>query len=156
MWLEPSLRFYRDSCPNVNWARFITLLCATHMSVWLTRELRLPHHAYVDFYAEFGERVRRAREGRFTQTELARRVGLSRGSIANIEVGRQRVPLHMLAVLARELDVDPATLMPTGGAGADVVVPEDRLERLHPDDAKDVVKVVRRAREERGGYSGQG
>jgi len=41
-------------------------------------------------------------------------------------------------------------------AGADVVVPEDRLERLHPDDAKDVVKVVRRAREERGGYSGQG
>lgn len=57
---------------------------------------------------------------------------------------------------ARALDVDPATLMPTGGAGADVVVPEDRLERLHPDDAKDVVKVVRRAREERGGYSGQG
>jgi len=68
-------------------------------------------------------------------------------SLGELTVERAR-PAHSTSTQPRSC--------PTGGAGADVVVPEDRLERLHPDDAKDVVKLVRRAREERGGYSGQG
>ena len=108
------------------------------------------------FYAQFGERVRRAREGKFTQTELAHQVGMSRGSIANIEVGRQRIPLHMLVVLARELEVDPSSLLPSAEAGLEVLVPADRLQRLRPVDRDALIRVVRRAREQRGGDRGQG
>lgn len=106
------------------------------------------------FYREFGERVRRARGERFSQAELARRIGMSRGSVANIEVGRQRIPLHVLTVLARELDVDPSSLLPVGNTDPNDVVPADRLRRLLPEDQNALQKVVRRAREERGVYGG--
>jgi transcriptional regulator with XRE-family HTH domain len=108
------------------------------------------------FYREFGERVRRARGERFSQAALARRIGMSRGSIANIEVGRQRIPLHLLTVLARELGVEPGSLLPVGGPSSTDVVPADRLQSLLPRDRTALQKVVRRAREERGAYDGQG
>jgi transcriptional regulator with XRE-family HTH domain len=108
------------------------------------------------FYREFGERVRRARGERFSQAELARRIGMSRGSIANIEVGRQRVPLHMVIVLARELGVDPVSLLPTDTTGDADVVPADRLQRLRPEERAAIEKVVRRARVEREVIDGQG
>jgi len=74
---------------------------------------------------------------------------MSRGSIANIEAGRQRVPLHMLLVLARELAVKPSDLLPSELSGPGDVVPPDRLRRIHELDASAVQKIVRRAREER-------
>lgn len=101
------------------------------------------------FYRAFGERVRRTREGRLSQAQLARQMHLSRGSIANIEAGRQRIPLHVLLVLARELGVEPEDLMPRELSGPDDVVPPDRLRRLHALDRDDVERVVRRARLER-------
>jgi transcriptional regulator with XRE-family HTH domain len=106
------------------------------------------------FYREFGERVRRARGERFSQAELARRIGMSRGSIANIEAGNQRVPLHVLTVLARELSVEPVSLLPLGDTDPNDVVPADRLRRLLPEDQTTLQKVVRRAREQREAYGG--
>jgi transcriptional regulator with XRE-family HTH domain len=103
----------------------------------------------VTFYREFGERLRRGREGRLSQSQLADRVGLSRASIANIERGRQRVPLHMLRVFARELGVDPIELLPAGPAGEEEPVPLHRLADLHPSDADVIVRIVRRAKRER-------
>ena len=108
------------------------------------------------FYEEFGARVRAARGTRLSQTMLARQVGMSRGSIANIETGRQHVPLHMLLVLARELGVDAVSLLPTELAPAGAVVPPDRLEHLHSLDVSALEKVVRRAREERSAPDGKG
>src|SRR6188768_2788041 len=102
--------------------------------------------AMESFYREFGARVRRARGDRLSQADLARRVGMSRGSIANIELGRQRIPLHLLLVLARELDLEPASLLPDDVAGETEVVPPDRLQRLRPEDRAALEKVVRRAR----------
>lgn len=107
------------------------------------------------FYADFGARVRAARGTRLSQTELARQVGMSRGSIANIETGRQHVPLHMILVFARELGVDPVTLLPTDLSPADAVVPADRTEHLHSLDVSSLERVVRRAREERRAPDGQ-
>ena len=101
------------------------------------------------FYEEFGARVRAARGDRLSQAQLARQVGMSRGSIANIETGRQHVPLHMILVLARELGVDPRSLLPSELAPGGAVVPPDRLEHLHSLDVSALEKVVRRAREER-------
>lgn len=66
-----------------------------------------------DFYEEFGRRVRSAREAAgLSQEELASRVGLSRGSIANIERGAQRVVLHLAIELAAAVGVDPIRLIP--------------------------------------------
>jgi transcriptional regulator with XRE-family HTH domain len=107
------------------------------------------------FYEEFGARVRAARGQRLSQTQLARQVGLSRGSIANIETGRQHVPLHMLLVLARELDVDPTSLLPMTLGTPDALVPPDRLEHLHSNDVSSLERVVRRAQLERRATDGQ-
>jgi transcriptional regulator with XRE-family HTH domain len=79
---------------------------------------------------------------------------MSRGSIANIEAGRQRIPIHMLVVLARELDVPPADLIPDLAADPEGLVPPDRLEKLHQLDVTAVQKIVRRAREDQQGQDG--
>lgn len=110
---------------------------------------RIDHADVVTFYREFGERLRREREGHLSQSQLADRVGLSRASIANIERGRQRVPLHMLRVFARELGVDPISLLPAAPIDEDEPVPLHRIADLYPADADVIVRVVRRAKRER-------
>lgn len=64
-------------------------------------------------YEEFGFRVREARsvEG-VSQGELARRVGLSRTSVTNIERGRQHVSLRQFLEIAAALNCAPETLLP--------------------------------------------
>lgn len=65
------------------------------------------------FYKEFGKLLKDMRiTAELTQSELAERVGLSRTSVTNIEVGRQKIPLHLLYELASSLGVEPAALLP--------------------------------------------
>lgn len=62
-------------------------------------------------YVSFGEVVKSRRlERGWTQTDLATRVGLSRTSVTNIEIGRQRVLLSDLFDFARAFDVSPRSL----------------------------------------------
>jgi transcriptional regulator with XRE-family HTH domain len=63
------------------------------------------------FYADVGRRIRdqRVKTGA-TQAQLAVRVGMTRSSIANVEAGRQRAPLHVVAILAAVLEVEPTEL----------------------------------------------
>src|SRR5262245_33212336 len=64
-------------------------------------------------YAEFGKLVRQHRKRlSMNQETLGDEIGLSRASIANIETGRQHIPLHHLYRLARVLKVDPHALLP--------------------------------------------
>ena len=59
-----------------------------------------------------GTRIREARQRRkLSQTELARRVGLHRVSLANIERGTRTPSLETLFKLARALKVAPARLL---------------------------------------------
>ena len=53
------------------------------------------------------------REVGLSQTELATRCGLARGSIVNIESGKQRATLHTLSDIADALDVDMHSLLPS-------------------------------------------
>jgi transcriptional regulator with XRE-family HTH domain len=75
------------------------------------------------FDREVGLRLQRARRERgITQEELARRIGLPRASYANIESGRQRVPLDVIwraaIVLERPMAaLAPEPLVPPGGPG---------------------------------------
>lgn len=62
-------------------------------------------------YVAFGELVKTKRlERGWTQTDLAEKVGLSRTSVTNIEIGRQRVLLSDLFEFARAFGVSPRSL----------------------------------------------
>lgn len=66
-----------------------------------------------DFYREVGRRVREVRQRtNMTQQSLASKVSLSRASVTNLEMGRQKLMLHTLIDIASELHVAPADLLP--------------------------------------------
>ena len=66
-----------------------------------------------EFYIAVGGQVRAARESQeLSQATLARRIGFTRSSVANLEAGRQRIALHLFILIAKALDVDPVTLLP--------------------------------------------
>lgn len=63
------------------------------------------------FYVEVGRRVRVARGSR-TQAQLAAALGMTRSSVANLEAGRQRIPLHIFILATRALGVPIGDLLP--------------------------------------------
>ena len=66
-----------------------------------------------ELYRWFGQLVRRHRDRlNLSQAQIADAVGLTRASVANIETGRQRIPLHQLFRLAGALQVDVDALLP--------------------------------------------
>lgn len=65
------------------------------------------------FYKHIGLTLRAARESLgMTQGELANVVGLSRTSLTNIELGRQRILVDQLAELANALHISVSSLIP--------------------------------------------
>ncbi len=66
-----------------------------------------------EFYIAVGKQVRTVRENQdLSQATLARRIGFTRSSIANLEAGRQRIALHLFVLIAKALGVDPVLLLP--------------------------------------------
>lgn len=62
-----------------------------------------------------GELIHGYREAAgITQKVIADKVGLNRSSIANIEAGRQDIPVTRLMLIADALGVSPADLLPGG------------------------------------------
>lgn len=80
-------------------------------------------------YAQIGERIRASRRShKLRQHELAGRVGISRASLANIEVGRQKLLVHQLCAIAVHLNLSPADLIPETSAPVrsdDLPLPQD-------------------------------
>ena len=83
-------------------------------------------------YREVGARIKnRRRHLKWTQERLAQRLGLSRASLANIEIGRQNVLLHRLYHIAATLEVAVVDLLPSlpGPSveyrNSDIPLPED-------------------------------
>lgn len=65
------------------------------------------------FYVAIGKKIRWARNNAgMSQTTLARMIGFNRSSVANLEAGRQRIALHLFALIAEALNADPAALLP--------------------------------------------
>ena len=54
----------------------------------------------------------RRKKLRLTQEQLASHLGISRASIANMEIGRQKILIHHLYRLAEKLDTKVTTLLP--------------------------------------------
>ncbi len=66
-------------------------------------------------YPAVGRKIRDVRERatpRLSQDKLAKRLGMSRASIVNIEAGRQHAPLNLLWKIAELLGTELTTLIP--------------------------------------------
>jgi DNA-binding XRE family transcriptional regulator len=67
-----------------------------------------------ELYRGVGRKVRQTRENaHLSQNLLAKRLGISRTSMVNIEAGRQRAPLHLLWQIAELLETKVALLIPS-------------------------------------------
>ena len=70
------------------------------------------------YYRDLGARTRAARlTANLTQDDLATALGMSRPSVSNIEAGRQRIPVHVLALAAETIGVAPVELLPDRAPG---------------------------------------
>ena len=64
-------------------------------------------------YKHLGATIKnRRQELGLTQEQLASHLGISRASIANMEIGRQQILIHHLYRLAEKLDTKITTLLP--------------------------------------------
>ena len=59
---------------------------------------------------------RRRKQFSWTQEKLAARLGISRASLASIEIGRQNVLVHQLYSFAEALDLSPQDMLPPPAA----------------------------------------
>lgn len=67
-----------------------------------------------EVYKQIGSVIRNRRKKLLmTQEALSARLGISRGSLANIETGRQNILVHQLYNFAAALDLDPSAFLPT-------------------------------------------
>lgn len=67
-----------------------------------------------NIYIEIGKKIRDVRERKhISQEDLAKKVGLTRTSITNIEKGRQKLLVHTLINIAQELSMDAKALLPS-------------------------------------------
>jgi len=93
-------------------------------------------------YARIGERIRVSRRSnQLRQHELADRVGMSRASLANIEVGRQKILVHQLYAIAVALKLSPADLIPEAPAPSradDLPLPQD----LKPQQREQIARLL--------------
>lgn len=65
-------------------------------------------------YRSIGSAIRaKRRQLDWSQEKLANMLTISRGTLANIEAGRQRIFIHQLYALAAALDLKPGDLLPT-------------------------------------------
>lgn len=67
---------------------------------------------FPDLYPAVGAQLRDLRDRRgLVQEQVAKTVGLTRSSIANIERGTQRLPLHAWVAICQTLGADPADVI---------------------------------------------
>lgn len=83
-------------------------------------------------YSLIGVRIKELR-GQRRQEQLAAAIGMLRTSVANIESGRQKTPLHVLYRVCAFLDVEPAVLLPSL---TEVVTPQNLEVKINDETTK--------------------
>lgn len=96
-------------------------------------------------YRAIGSRVLRARvDAGLTQEQLAEKIGMARASIANLEAGRQRPPVHVIADIAAALDVARHDLIPEQGFDVPVKIVKPQEDKRFAKVARDLESVLAR------------
>lgn len=102
-----------------------------------------------EIYREFGKKLADLRhKAGLTQAQLARKIGASRASLANIERGEQRIYLHQLLAISATLelpsmdDLVPASGLSRPTAKADVTVSGDKLSKAQERAIKELVSSI--------------
>ena len=73
----------------------------------------MPDEPGAALYRRIGGAIKATRQARgLTQAQIADAVGVLRTSVANIEAGRQRLPIDLLYDIADALRCDPRELLP--------------------------------------------
>lgn len=87
-------------------------------------------------YSQIGQRIaklRKSRDPRLRQEDLASAAHLSRASMVNIERGRHRIQIHVLYDIARALGVEPTDLLPPGTSSEFAAqIPTNFAKQLSP------------------------
>ncbi|MER9370062.1 helix-turn-helix domain-containing protein [Mesorhizobium sp. M0518] len=83
-----------------------------------------------ELYNEIGRRIRSIREEklRATQDDIAKRLGISRPSVANFENGKQQMTVSQLMSFSNVLGVSPIDLLPV----TESKIGSERLSRSLP------------------------
>ncbi|MBF6100580.1 helix-turn-helix transcriptional regulator [Nocardia cyriacigeorgica] len=101
------------------------------------------------FYIELGTRIRNARTPKkISQQELGEAVGLKRSSIANIEAGRQRSAVHIIALIGQALSISPEELFPRikdSESLSDIEITRNDIEGQSVDTQEFIASAMRRA-----------
>jgi len=64
-------------------------------------------------YRQLGRRIRACRKKlAMTQSDLAKQIAVARASVANIELGKQRVSIELLFAIGKVLKTEPRDLLP--------------------------------------------
>lgn len=84
-------------------------------------------------YIAIGQRVMQERhKAGWTQHDMACQVGLTRSSVANVELGRQRLMLHQVMAFADVLSIPSAELFGAGIAEHNTDVTKNQLrDEIH-------------------------
>lgn len=99
----------------------------------------LTDHRIASLCVDFGRRVQVARKKKgLSPSQLATLIGLARTSVANIESGRQRVPIHILWRLSDALgtpvsELVPEISKPNAGRFSEVVKRESKAKQVSVD-----------------------
>jgi transcriptional regulator with XRE-family HTH domain len=92
-------------------------VCITNYVCELDRRLDNKYFPRMDtetLYRNIGTLIKRRRKQlRMTQDRLSKLVGLSRASVANVELGRQKILIHQIYLLAEHLEIAVVDLLPT-------------------------------------------
>ena len=107
-------------------------------------------------YRELGARLRERRTSLgITQEKLAERSGVSRASIAIIERGKQRSPLHIIYQLCDAMDLEVTAILPSNKEVSDrsslpIIITDEVIATLPK--TSESVEHFRRLLEERPPY----
>lgn len=99
-----------------------------------------------EVYRQIGQRIaqlRRSRDPRLNQQDLADAAHISRASVVNIERGRHRIQIHVLYDIARALGVEPAAILPRITAQSRVTgLPSNFTKQLTPKELSSVGQLL--------------
>ena len=112
-----------------------------NVEVFIIRIMYLRKEQKTRLYKLLAERIKAKRQG-MSQEDVAKRIGVSRTTLINIESGDQSVPLHVLLALAHVFQCRLEDLLPQPEEYEKVDMMQVRSSELPPETARVVSEII--------------